>query len=75
MVKIEIDIPDEIGFMVDKIKPIEWSYIATKLLQERLDEVVSYNNILSKSKATEKDAEEIAEEIKKAVWENYSKHL
>ena len=75
MVKIEIEIPDEIDFMREKIKPIEWSFIATKLLQERLNEISEYNRILSKSKATEKDVQEIADEIKEAIWENYSKYL
>ena len=74
MTKIEIEIPDEIDFMREEIKPIEWSFIATRLLQERLKEIIEYNRILSKSKATEKDVEEITNEIKDAVWKHYSKY-
>ncbi len=72
--EIKIDVPDEIGFMKDKIKPIEWSFLATKILQERLKEVIDYNRILSKSKASEEDVEELSGDIKGAVWDHYSKY-
>ena len=73
MVKITVEIPDEMVFMKEKISSMEWSFIATKILQEKLREVVRYNEIISKSKATEKDIEELSAEIKDAVWKN-SKH-
>ena len=35
MVKIEIEIPDEIAFVKQKISPIEWSFLATQILQKK----------------------------------------
>ena len=73
MAKIEIEIPDEVGFLKEKISAIKWSYLATQILQEKIRKVVRYNNILSKSKATDKDVEELSNDVKDAVWRHYSK--
>ena len=74
MAKIEIEIPEEVSFLKERIPKHEWAFLAAKLLQERIKEVVEYNRILSMSKATEKDVEEISNEIKEAVWKRHSKH-
>ncbi len=71
MVKIEIEIPDEIAFLKDRISKAEWSFLAMRVLQEKLKRVVRYNQLLDKSQATEKDAEELSDEIKEAVWKHY----
>ncbi len=75
MSKIEIEIPDEITFVKQKISKVEWSFLAMQMLQEKIRRVVRYNEILSKSKATEEDVEELSNEIKDGVWKHYSKHL
>ena len=72
MTKIEIEVPDEIVFLKKRISAIKWSYLATQALQEKIRKVARYNEILSKSKATDKDVEEISDEIKEAVWKDYS---
>ena len=71
MTKITIEIPDEIDFLKRKISTIKWSYLATQILQEKIKKVARYNEILSKSKATENDVEELSSEIKEAVWKHY----
>ena len=73
MVKITLEVPDKMAFMKEKISSIEWSYIATKILQERLREIIRYNEIISKSKATEEDVDELTDEIKEAVWKHHSR--
>lgn len=73
MTKIEFEIPDEVDFLKEKISTIKWSYLAMQILQERIRRVSKYNDVLSKSKATDMDAEELTNEIKEAVWESYSK--
>ena len=67
MTKIEIEIPDELSFLKKKISSVEWSYLAAQILQEKVMRVAKYNEIISKSKATEKDVEELSNEIKEAI--------
>ena len=77
MAKIEIEIPEEVSFLEEKIAKREWAFLATRLLQElqeRIAKVVRYNEIISRSKATEEDVEELSNEIKEAVWKHHSKH-
>ena len=71
MVKIEIEIPDEIAFLKERISKAEWSFLAMRVLQERLKRVARYNQILEKSQATEEDVKELSDEIKEAVWKHY----
>lgn len=73
MVKIEIEIPDEIAFLKERISKAEWSFLAMRVLQKKLKRVASYNQILEKSQATEEDVEELSNEIKEAVWKHYEK--
>ena len=70
MAQITIDIPEEVEFL-KKIPKDEWPQIAVEALQERIDEVANYNRILAKSKATEKDVEELTEEIKEGIWKRH----
>lgn len=75
MTKIEIEIPDEIAFVKQKISTIEWSFLAMQILQDKIRKIARYNEILSKSKATEKDVEELSSEIKDAVWKRHSRYI
>ncbi len=73
MTKITIEIPEEIAFIKEKISPAEWSFLATKLLQNQMKKIIRYNKILSKSQATDEDVEELSNEIKEAVWKRHNK--
>ncbi|MEK6843905.1 MAG: hypothetical protein AABX83_00610 [Nanoarchaeota archaeon] len=41
------------------------------MLRAKIDEIAEIIRITEKSKATEKDAEELTNEIKEAVWKHY----
>ena len=66
MEKITIDLPEDLQFM-RKMPSIEWSFIATKILQSKLEEVSNFKRIISKSKATEKDVTELTEKINESL--------
>jgi len=72
MVKITIDIPEELEFM-KKIPSIKWSFIATKILQSKIEETACFQRTVSKSQATEEDVEELTDEIKEAIWKRHTK--
>ena len=66
MEKITIDLPEDLKFM-RKMPSVEWSFIATKILQSKLEEVSNFKRIISKSKATEKDVTELTEKINESL--------
>jgi hypothetical protein len=72
MVKITIEIPDELEFLQERIPSAKWSFIATRVLQDRIKEIAEYNERLSRSEATEEDVKKLADEIKEGVWDRYS---
>ncbi|MEK6878362.1 MAG: hypothetical protein AABY22_02075 [Nanoarchaeota archaeon] len=72
MGKITIDLPEDLKF-IEGVSSIELSMAMQKILRSRLDEAVRIKRIAGKSKATEKDVEDLTNEIKEAVWEHYSK--
>ena len=75
MVQISIDIPDELDRKAKMLK-IEISLLLAQMLKERikkLEEIEHFREIVSKSKATDKDVEELTDKIKTAVWNHHKK--
>lgn len=48
-------------------------FFSNSNIAKKIRKVAKYNEILSKSKATDKDVEEISNKIKDAIWKHYSK--
>lgn len=67
MAQITIDIPEELGFMKN-IPKNKWSQIAIEMLKSKINEASEIIKIAEKSKATEKDVEELTDKIKEGVW-------
>ncbi len=70
MVKITIEIPEELEF-IKKLPSTYWTIAASNILKAKINEIAEIIKIAEKSKAKEKDAEELTNEIKEAVWEHY----
>jgi len=76
MATITLAIPDKIKEDMNKLSWVNWSEIAKQelskeeILQEELKKV---RIIVSKSKLTEKDAEELANKINKSMHERLKK--
>jgi|GEM_PF-4849784 len=75
MVQITIDVPDELRQRA-KMLNVELSFLVAKILGERIkefDEIERFKKIISKSKATDKDVEELSDKINTAMWEHHKK--
>lgn len=72
MVEIKIEIPDELGF-VEQIPSIEWSMLAGKLIKSKLDKIVKLKRIIAKSRLTERDVEELSNDINMSLSKRYLK--
>jgi predicted CopG family antitoxin len=70
MPTVTITISDEIKKELQKFSWINWSEVAREEVikrEKRLEELKKIEKILSKSKFTEKDAEELSEKVKLAM--------
>ncbi len=71
MVNMTLAIPGELKEMMDKHAEINWSEVARQAFIEKTSQLELLESIASKSKLTEKDAEEIARKIKKSMWKKF----
>ncbi|MFO8077980.1 MAG: hypothetical protein R6U21_05010 [Thermoplasmatota archaeon] len=60
-------IPEELHQIMKKHKEIKWTEVARQALWERANRLELMDNLLSKSKLTEKDALEIGRKIKQQI--------
>jgi len=75
MVNMTLAIPEELKEMMDKHAEINWSEVARQAFIEKTSQLELFESIASKSRLTEKDAEEIARKIKKSMWKKHKSEL
>ena len=64
MTNITLSMPDELMKRMRIFSEIKWSEVARKAIEKRVEDLEVMNKIVSKSKLTEKDVEEISKRIK-----------
>ena len=67
MVNMTLAIPEELHKRMRKFPEMRWSTIARQAIEQRIDDLEEVERIASKSKLTQKDADEIAKKIKTAA--------
>ena len=81
MTKITIDVPEELERRAKMLK-VELSLLAIKALKDRVekleeakerDKIERFRQSVARSKLTEKDVDEISEEINTAMWAYHRK--
>ena len=67
MVNITLAIPEDLKQELQEHEEVNWSAVIRKALQEHLRKIRIAEAIASKSKLTQKDADEIAGKIKREI--------
>ncbi len=67
MANMTLSIPDELHKKMKKMSEIRWSEVARRAIEQRINDLETLNKITAKSKATQKDIDEISEKIKKGI--------
>ncbi len=70
MVSITLKVTDELKKMIKQLSWVNWSEIAREEALKKLEEekaLEKFRKIISKSNFTEKDADELAEKVKKSM--------
>jgi len=76
MPNLTISIPEELKKKMDLLRVINWSEVAREAFTKRVELTEGYERfqeLVSKSKLTEKDADELAEKVKKSMHERLKK--
>jgi len=66
MAEVVVKVPEELKEF-ESVSPINWQLIVEKRLKEEFAELARLKRIVSKSKLTEKDVEELSEEVGTAL--------
>ena len=73
MTNITLAVSEELHRKMERHREIKWSEIARKAFERKVNEVELEERILSKSKLTAKDINEIAHKINKGVFEEMNR--
>ena len=71
MPSMTLSIPHELHTLIKRHNEIRWSEIARRAMWEYARKLQELDNIVQKSKMTEKDAESIGKKVKKSVQAHY----
>ena len=67
MANITLAIPDSLHKKLKKHSEIRWSEVIRRILQKNLEQLERLDEIVKKSRFTEKDVEEISDKIDNSV--------
>jgi len=71
MVNVTLAVPEEMKSEMDKHPEMNWSEIARQAFREKLMILKRMDELLSKSKMTEKNALELGKKVNKAVAKRF----
>ncbi len=71
MTNMTLAVPQDLHEMMQKHKEIKWSEVARQAMWEQARKLELMENILSKSKLSEKDALEVGKEINKGIAKSH----
>lgn len=75
MAELMVNIPEELESEFKAIPKLELSILINRVLKDKLLKVIRFKKIVSKSKLTEEQAEELADEVSLSLAKRYDKLL
>ena len=73
MPNVTLAIPEDLHQRMKKHSEIRWSEVVRKTISEKIEDLELMERIVSKSKLTKKDVDEIAHKIDREVFEELNK--
>jgi hypothetical protein len=74
MVNVTVSIPVDMKKKMDEFAVINWSEVAREAFAEQISKMELLRSLTSKSKATDKDVEELAKKIKAEVSKRHEEN-
>jgi hypothetical protein len=75
MAEINVRIPEELKQEMGEFPEVEWRTVARKLLEEELERMRELKAIVSKSRLTEKDVEELSAKVDESLARRFRESL
>ena len=72
MAEVVVNIPEELKEF-ESISPINWQLLFSRFLKKELERIKEIEAIVSKSKLTEEQAKELADEVSLAISKRFLK--
>lgn len=73
MAELVVKLPEDVGAEFSKISERDWQLIFSRFLKRELDKIREIDAIASKSKATEAQVGELADEVSSAIAKRFLK--
>ncbi len=67
MASVSVSVPEEMKEKLDHFDTVNWSAVARKAFESQLSKLELMDRLTSKSKATDKDIEELSDKIKEGI--------
>ena len=71
MTTVSVSIPEDLRRKMTEMDDVNWSAVARKSFEKKVNEVEIFKKIVSNSQLTEKDAKMIADKINSAVSKRF----
>ena len=75
MGELKVVIPEDIGIELGKISKEDWQLLFSRFLRRELEEIREIESIVSKSKLTEEQAKELADEVSLSIAKRLLKKI
>ncbi|MFH1132906.1 MAG: hypothetical protein V1735_00280 [Nanoarchaeota archaeon] len=73
MPTVTLSVTEDLKGKMDQFDYINWSAVAREAIKERIEQLSALKKIVSKSKLTEADVEELGRKISEGMHEKYKK--
>jgi hypothetical protein len=67
MAELVVKVPEDIGIELGKVSREDWQLLFSRFLRRELEEIREIESIVSKSKLTEEQAKELADEVSLSI--------
>lgn len=71
MGSVTVSVNDDLKRKMDNMEMVNWSAVARNAFEAQIEKLELIESIVSKSKATQKDADELSEKIKLGMWKRH----
>jgi len=75
MGEIKVEIPEELREEMEELPGVNWQLVVRRALKRELEEILELKRIISKSKLTEKDVEELSDKINESLAKRFRESL
>ena len=71
MTNLSVSVPEELRQRMAKLDEVNWSAVARKAFEEKVQQIEFMKSIANRSKLTEEDAKDISRKINKAMAQRF----